>query len=257
MLAAFDKYEVVEMGAAHGNKDLDDLILHLIRDPAFPNNVNDSIGCRQTGHFFCHILIPNFSSNRAYQQNQTYQAGIRLSVEIGTSANLFLFAQMLHSRRVSLPMNIDSPASPHSSAPEPRREIPANSMDGSDPDTVRGFEIILRSMRRTRRKPFHYEESPHRKVSSYCHERAQKICSLVSVCRRRPLFGYGELRALRRCGGRIPRARQFPRWAPRRISHYKTNRRRALDWGSLCCRPRSRTSLHADCGRTHARGRRK
>ena len=68
MLAAFGKYEVVGMGAAHGNKDLDDLILHLIRDPAFPNNVNDSIGCRQTGHFFCHILIPIFSSNRAHPQ---------------------------------------------------------------------------------------------------------------------------------------------------------------------------------------------
>jgi hypothetical protein len=41
ILAAFDKYEVVGMGAAHGNKDLDDLILHLVRDPAFPSKVND------------------------------------------------------------------------------------------------------------------------------------------------------------------------------------------------------------------------
>ena len=32
LLAAFDKYEVVGMGAAHGNKDLDDFILHLIRN---------------------------------------------------------------------------------------------------------------------------------------------------------------------------------------------------------------------------------
>ena len=29
------------MDAAHGNKDLDDLILHLVRDPAFPTKVND------------------------------------------------------------------------------------------------------------------------------------------------------------------------------------------------------------------------
>jgi hypothetical protein len=43
ILAAFDKYEVVGMGAAHGNKDLDDFILHLIRDPAFPDKVNDVV----------------------------------------------------------------------------------------------------------------------------------------------------------------------------------------------------------------------
>lgn len=43
ILAAFEKYEVVGMGAGHGDKDLDDLILHLIRDPAFPNNVNDIV----------------------------------------------------------------------------------------------------------------------------------------------------------------------------------------------------------------------
>jgi hypothetical protein len=43
ILAAFDKYEVVGMSAAHGNKDLDDFILHLIRDPAFPNKVNDVV----------------------------------------------------------------------------------------------------------------------------------------------------------------------------------------------------------------------
>jgi hypothetical protein len=40
LLAAFEKYEVVGMGAAHGNKDLDDFILHLIRNPAFPDKVN-------------------------------------------------------------------------------------------------------------------------------------------------------------------------------------------------------------------------
>jgi hypothetical protein len=41
ILAAFDRYEVVGMDAAHGNKDLDDFILHLVRDPAFPGKVND------------------------------------------------------------------------------------------------------------------------------------------------------------------------------------------------------------------------
>jgi hypothetical protein len=43
ILHAFDKYEVVGMDAAHGNKDLDDLILHLVRDPAFPHKVNDVV----------------------------------------------------------------------------------------------------------------------------------------------------------------------------------------------------------------------
>jgi len=43
ILAAFDKYEVVGMDAAHGNKDLDDLILRLLRDPAFPTKVNDIV----------------------------------------------------------------------------------------------------------------------------------------------------------------------------------------------------------------------
>jgi|HubBroStandDraft_6_1064221.scaffolds.fasta_scaffold42113_2 hypothetical protein len=41
ILAAFEKYEVVGMSAAHGNKDLDDFILDLIRNPGFPSKVND------------------------------------------------------------------------------------------------------------------------------------------------------------------------------------------------------------------------
>ena len=40
LLAAFDRYEVVGMSAAHGNKDLEDFILHLIRNPALPSRVN-------------------------------------------------------------------------------------------------------------------------------------------------------------------------------------------------------------------------
>jgi hypothetical protein len=41
ILAAFDKYEVVALGEAHGNRDADDFILTLIRNPAFPDKVND------------------------------------------------------------------------------------------------------------------------------------------------------------------------------------------------------------------------
>ncbi len=40
VLAAFDTYEVVGMSAAHGNKDLDDFILGLLRNPAFARKVN-------------------------------------------------------------------------------------------------------------------------------------------------------------------------------------------------------------------------
>lgn len=41
ILDAFDKYEVVGLGAAHGNKDLDDFILRLIRDPRLPGRISD------------------------------------------------------------------------------------------------------------------------------------------------------------------------------------------------------------------------
>jgi hypothetical protein len=41
ILAAFEKYEIVGMNAAHGNRDIDDFILNLIRNPAFPSKVND------------------------------------------------------------------------------------------------------------------------------------------------------------------------------------------------------------------------
>jgi hypothetical protein len=43
ILAAFDKYEVVGMPEAHGMKDVDDFILSLIRNPAFPEKVNDIV----------------------------------------------------------------------------------------------------------------------------------------------------------------------------------------------------------------------
>jgi hypothetical protein len=41
VLAAFDKYEVVAMPEAHGGKDVDDFIFLLIRNPGFPEKVND------------------------------------------------------------------------------------------------------------------------------------------------------------------------------------------------------------------------
>lgn len=41
ILAAFDRYEVVALDAAHGRKDVDDFILTLIRHPAFAERAND------------------------------------------------------------------------------------------------------------------------------------------------------------------------------------------------------------------------
>lgn len=43
ILTAFDKYEVVGISAAHGNKDLDDFVLHVVRNPAFATKVNDIV----------------------------------------------------------------------------------------------------------------------------------------------------------------------------------------------------------------------
>ena len=43
ILGAFDNYEVVAMPEDHGLKDLDDLIFSLIRNPAFPEKVNDVV----------------------------------------------------------------------------------------------------------------------------------------------------------------------------------------------------------------------
>src|SRR5215475_2965848 len=42
ILAAFHRYDFVGLPAGHGLKDLNDLILTLIRDPAFPKEVNDT-----------------------------------------------------------------------------------------------------------------------------------------------------------------------------------------------------------------------
>jgi len=43
ILAAFNKYEVVGIHAAHGGKDLDDYILSLLQAPEFPTKVNDIV----------------------------------------------------------------------------------------------------------------------------------------------------------------------------------------------------------------------
>jgi hypothetical protein len=60
ILAAFDRYEVVGMPAAHGLKDLDDLILTLIRNPGFWRKVNDiEIEC---GNSLYQDLLDSYTS---------------------------------------------------------------------------------------------------------------------------------------------------------------------------------------------------
>ena len=47
LLSAFDKYEIVAMPISHGQKDLDDFVLSLIRNPRFPSVANDvAVECR-------------------------------------------------------------------------------------------------------------------------------------------------------------------------------------------------------------------
>ncbi|HWO35923.1 MAG TPA: hypothetical protein VNO32_44605 [Candidatus Acidoferrum sp.] len=41
IIAAFDKYQVVGMGAAHGDPDLDHFILDLVRNPALRSRINN------------------------------------------------------------------------------------------------------------------------------------------------------------------------------------------------------------------------
>src|SRR5262245_24476732 len=49
ILAAFDRYDVVGMNAAHSNETQDDLILELVQTRAFASKVNDVvIECGQT-----------------------------------------------------------------------------------------------------------------------------------------------------------------------------------------------------------------
>ena len=43
ILKAFESFEVVGIPAAHGEKDIDDLILSLVRDPRFAASVNDIV----------------------------------------------------------------------------------------------------------------------------------------------------------------------------------------------------------------------
>lgn len=43
ILKAFETYDVIAMEAAHGEKDIDDFILSLIRDPRFPTLVKDIV----------------------------------------------------------------------------------------------------------------------------------------------------------------------------------------------------------------------
>jgi hypothetical protein len=71
ILTAFDKYEVVGMDAAHGNKDLDDLILRLLRDPAFPTKVNDIVV--ECGNSLYQAILDKYISGGDVRQSEVRQ----------------------------------------------------------------------------------------------------------------------------------------------------------------------------------------
>lgn len=58
ILAAFDKYEIVGMGAGHEFKDLDDFILSLIQNPAFPDKANDIVV--ECGNWLCQDTLDRY-----------------------------------------------------------------------------------------------------------------------------------------------------------------------------------------------------
>jgi len=71
VLDLFRKYEVVGMSAAHGEKDLDDFILALIRNPEFPNRVNDiAVEC---GNSFYQPILDRYIAGEDVSLTQVRQ----------------------------------------------------------------------------------------------------------------------------------------------------------------------------------------
>ena len=72
ILAAFDKYDVVGMDAAHGNQDLDDFILHLVRNPTFPTKVNDIVV--ECGNSLYQPILDRYIAGEAVSLSEARQA---------------------------------------------------------------------------------------------------------------------------------------------------------------------------------------
>ena len=72
ILAAFDRYELVGMPADHGLKDLNDLILTLIRNPAFAKKVTDiEIEC---GNSLFQDVLDRYTSGANVQFREVQKA---------------------------------------------------------------------------------------------------------------------------------------------------------------------------------------
>src|ERR1700727_4006509 len=69
ILAAFNKYEVVAMPEDHGLKDLDDLIFALLRNPAFPDKVNDVVV--ECGNSLYQPLLDRYCGSRRAAHRRT------------------------------------------------------------------------------------------------------------------------------------------------------------------------------------------
>jgi hypothetical protein len=71
ILAAFDKYQIVGLDAAHGNQDLDDLILGLIRNPVLPSKINDiAVEC---GNSFYQPILDRYMAGDAVPLSEVQQ----------------------------------------------------------------------------------------------------------------------------------------------------------------------------------------
>ena len=78
ILAAFEKYDVVGMSAAHGNKQLDDFILTLVRNPALPGKVSDRFeGATRRGSLALPLAAAPQNESRSRHRDQAKQGESR------------------------------------------------------------------------------------------------------------------------------------------------------------------------------------
>jgi hypothetical protein len=133
ILAAFDKYEVVAMPEAHGLKDVDDFILLLIRNPAFPEKVNDiAVECGNSlyqpvlDHYIAGEGVP-FTEVRKVWRNTTGQM-------CGTSGFFEQFFPLVRAINQKL---------------TPGKRLRVLAADSPiDWDQIKNFQDILKSVRR-------------------------------------------------------------------------------------------------------------
>jgi hypothetical protein len=85
ILTAFNKYEVIGMTAAHDNKDVDDFILHLIRESGFPGKVQDIVV--ECGNSLYQPMLDRYIAGAEVSQNEIRQVWRNTTQSMcGTSA---------------------------------------------------------------------------------------------------------------------------------------------------------------------------